>query len=87
MIKLCSMRAKIVFWALGIATFFVIVVAIFSVSIGQRKTDANTTISPWDFTQAPPQSVSRNEIRVIEPKNESVKWKTDKRMAQAKTIR
>ncbi|MHB9037218.1 MAG: hypothetical protein ACYC64_11175 [Armatimonadota bacterium] len=67
MLEICGERARVAFWVLGLMALLVTLFAFCQVNFGQRKSDANAIISPWDFTQAPPQSVKKTAVRVIVP--------------------
>jgi hypothetical protein len=67
MLELCGGRTRIAFWTLGLLAFVVLIVALLQVSIGPGKNDANAIVSPWDFTKAPPDGISKSAVKTVVP--------------------
>ncbi|MEN6356970.1 MAG: hypothetical protein ABFD83_07790 [Armatimonadota bacterium] len=64
MLKVHGRRAGIAFWTLAMMALIVCMLALIQVYVGPGKEDANCIISPWNYSHAPPQSISGNNVKI-----------------------
>ncbi|MCE5323538.1 hypothetical protein LLG46_09530 [bacterium] len=77
MLKIHGRKAGIAFLTLAAAVMLVCLFALIQVYAGPGKRDANTITSPWNFSNAPPQSISRNNVRIVSGRNLSFPGHTE----------